>query len=419
MAYTFCGQADSCGLAATGAEDVIPLLSTSRSSLRCTPSSTGPTSTRLWPSSRRRPSRAPRSTSSVTISRPRLEPAGADAPEPPCDHRLDDECERARRDRGAHAGVFVEVQETRAGECSFYSVRLPSSSVRGARASVVGIRHAACRMRLRVRLRPRPGRLDGGADPGDVPGRRRLRRRRVGRVVARPGDEAIRRRGSRRNMVVFLGDNDYTESPARSARTGVRPSAGPLGRGSRSPACSATTTTTWTAAGTSSACSECPGRTTRASSATPNSFLLDSNEGGQRADHLARAASSRSRRAIWKIAALPPSAVQGAVDIPERRGTSTERWVPLFERYGVQLVLSGHDHNYQRFVARNGVAYVVHGGGAASLYPLSRCPAAYPPGCARRRARLSLRRGHGGAAGRLGGQHARPGHRPVQPRTGG
>ena len=26
MAYTFCGQADSCGLAATGAEDVIPLL---------------------------------------------------------------------------------------------------------------------------------------------------------------------------------------------------------------------------------------------------------------------------------------------------------------------------------------------------------------------------------------------------------
>ena len=26
-------------------------------------------------------------------------------------------------------------------------------------------------------------------------------------------------------------------------------------------------------------------------------------------------------------------------------------WVPLFRRYGVRLVLSGHDHNYQRFPA--------------------------------------------------------------------
>ena len=42
-------------------------------------------------------------------------------------------------------------------------------------------------------------------------------------------------------------------------------------------------------------------------------------------------------------------------------------WVPLFERYGVRLVLSGHDHNYQRF-ERNGVTYVVHGGGARALH---------------------------------------------------
>jgi tartrate-resistant acid phosphatase type 5 len=53
-------------------------------------------------------------------------------------------------------------------------------------------------------------------------------------------------------------------------------------------------------------------------------------------------------------------------------------WVPLFERYGVRLVLNGHDHNYQRFV-RKGVTYVVHGGGGAGLYPVRRCPRSYPP----------------------------------------
>jgi 3',5'-cyclic AMP phosphodiesterase CpdA len=52
-------------------------------------------------------------------------------------------------------------------------------------------------------------------------------------------------------------------------------------------------------------------------------------------------------------------------------------WVPLLERAGVRLVLSGHDHNYQRFV-RNGVTYVVHGGGAG-LKPVRRCPRSYPP----------------------------------------
>jgi hypothetical protein len=39
-------------------------------------------------------------------------------------------------------------------------------------------------------------------------------------------------------------------------------------------------------------------------------------------------------------------------------------FVPLFERYGVQLVLSGHDHDYQRSVPINGVTYVVTGAAA-------------------------------------------------------
>jgi len=69
-------------------------------------------------------------------------------------------------------------------------------------------------------------------------------------------------------------------------------------------------------------------------------------------------------------------------------GSETVRraWVPLFERYGVRLVLSGHDHNYQRF-ERNGVTYVVHGGGGAGSYTLRACPRAYPPRLAARATR--------------------------------
>jgi 3',5'-cyclic AMP phosphodiesterase CpdA len=62
-------------------------------------------------------------------------------------------------------------------------------------------------------------------------------------------------------------------------------------------------------------------------------------------------------------------------------------WVPLFDRYGVRLVLSGHDHNYQRF-RRRSVTYVVHGGGGARAYPLRSCPKGYP-------ARIRARATHG------------------------
>jgi 3',5'-cyclic AMP phosphodiesterase CpdA len=39
---------------------------------------------------------------------------------------------------------------------------------------------------------------------------------------------------------------------------------------------------------------------------------------------------------------------------------------PLFERYGVQLVLSGHDHDYQRSKVLAGVTYVVSGAAAGT-----------------------------------------------------
>lgn len=44
-----------------------------------------------------------------------------------------------------------------------------------------------------------------------------------------------------------------------------------------------------------------------------------------------------------------------------------ETWVPLFERYGVDIVLNGHDHSYERSLC-NGIYYIVTGGGGAPLY---------------------------------------------------
>jgi predicted phosphodiesterase len=40
---------------------------------------------------------------------------------------------------------------------------------------------------------------------------------------------------------------------------------------------------------------------------------------------------------------------------------------PVFEKYHVRAVLNGHDHNYYR-TKRNGIAYIVSGGGGAPLY---------------------------------------------------
>src|SRR5690606_5790505 len=50
-----------------------------------------------------------------------------------------------------------------------------------------------------------------------------------------------------------------------------------------------------------------------------------------------------------------------------------ERWSPLFEKYGVSALFSGHDHVYSR-AEHNGVRYFVSGGGGAPLYPRGRRP---------------------------------------------
>ncbi len=177
------------------------------------------------------------------------------------------------------------------------------------------------------------------------------------------------------NMLVTLGDNDYTRSPTSfrtnwratfgwARRTGLRVS-GVLGNHDYE---TGNGRYELSLLGMPS-----PYYTRRLGDA--QLFFLDSNSvNTQQTTWLEQQLANST--ATWKIAVFhhPPYTCgghSGATDV-------VRSWVPLFEGYGVQLVLSGHDHNYQRFAKRNGVTYVVHGGGAAGLYALHGCPSSYP-----------------------------------------
>jgi len=54
-----------------------------------------------------------------------------------------------------------------------------------------------------------------------------------------------------------------------------------------------------------------------------------------------------------------------------------ENWYPLLNGGSVSLVLTGHDHEYQRFLSAEGTTYIVTGGGGRELYPL--IPLCKPP----------------------------------------
>jgi acid phosphatase len=199
----------------------------------------------------------------------------------------------------------------------------------------------------------------------------------VGGEAQRSLGEAMRRFEDQRpaDLLITLGDNDYTASAAGFARNwkesfnwleaaGVR-IAGTLGNhdvrvdGGRY---------------------EFPHLGMRRRYHTRTSgdvqlLLLDSNRVDQAQTVWLRRTLQESL-ARWKVAVFHhPAYTCGTY---RSHPAVVRSWVPLFERYGVRLVLSGHDHNYQRFAARNGVTYVVHGGGTPNLYALQSCPPGYP-----------------------------------------
>jgi 3',5'-cyclic AMP phosphodiesterase CpdA len=89
---------------------------------------------------------------------------------------------------------------------------------------------------------------------------------------------------------------------------------------------------------------------------------LDSNDAGN-PDQLAWLERTlAAATTTWKVVALhhpPYSAGYQGSSLEARQIFS-----PLFERYGVQLALSGHEHDYQRSIPINGVTYIVSGGAA-------------------------------------------------------
>jgi Calcineurin-like phosphoesterase len=209
----------------------------------------------------------------------------------------------------------------------------------------------------------------------------------IGGDAQRSFGAAVRRFEARNpaSYLVTLGDNDYTEDPGEFhdnweasfgwwRRAGVRV-AGVLGnhdvrvQGGRYEFDEL----------------RMPGRYYRRAVGPVELYLLDSNDVDDAQTAWLQRTLARSR-ARWKIAAFHhPAFTCGKYDSAD---AVVERWVPLFERYRVQLTLSGHDHNYQRFAVRRGVRFVVHGGGGRGLYGLSDCPASYPR-------RMAAREEHG------------------------
>jgi 3',5'-cyclic AMP phosphodiesterase CpdA len=207
-----------------------------------------------------------------------------------------------------------------------------------------------------------------------------------GRRQAALGD-AMRRFEARNpaDVLVTVGDNDYTESPEAFRANWTR-SFGWLKAAGVAVAGSLGNHDVRVQSGRYQfGLLGMPGPTYRRKVGLVELFVLNSNAVNRaQRDWFERAL--RSSRARWKIAVFHHPAWTCGEYRSHPAVVST--WVPVLERYRVRLVLSGHDHNYQRFVPRRGVTYVVHGGGGAQLYPLAHCPSGYPR-------RVRARREHG------------------------
>jgi calcineurin-like phosphoesterase family protein len=179
------------------------------------------------------------------------------------------------------------------------------------------------------------------------------------------------------NVLLTLGDNDYTESPTAFHRNWTA-SFGWLGAGGLSVAGTLGNHDVRVDGGRYEF-DELHMRRGHYRRRVGNVqlFILNSNrvsDATQTAWLRTALAASRTR---WKIVVFHhPAFTCGNY---RSNAAIVRNWVPLFERYGVDLALSGHDHNYQRFGVRGGVRYIVHGGGGPNLYSIQHCPAGYPP----------------------------------------
>jgi hypothetical protein len=176
-------------------------------------------------------------------------------------------------------------------------------------------------------------------------------------------------------LLVTLGDNDYTESPS-AFHTNWVASFGWLGNAGLDVAGTLGNHDVRVANGRYEYDElHMPRARYRRTVGDVQFFILNSNRVNiAQTDWLKQVLPAST--ATWKIVVFHhPAWTCGAY---RSNAAVVEKWVPLFEQYGVQLVLNGHDHNYQRFGPRRGVTYIVHGGGGSHLYPIESCPASYP-----------------------------------------
>ncbi len=93
-------------------------------------------------------------------------------------------------------------------------------------------------------------------------------------------------------------------------------------------------------------------------------IVLDSNRVGnkQQMAWLRKVLAEKQPADEWTLALMHHPAYSAGEHGSDR---NVQRlWVPLFEQNGVELVLAGHDHDYQRSKELNGITYLVSGGGA-------------------------------------------------------
>ena len=184
------------------------------------------------------------------------------------------------------------------------------------------------------------------------------------------------------DVLVTLGDNDYTQSPSRF-RTAWNDSFGWLEEAGVDVAGALGNHDVRVQRGRYQYPTlKMPGPYYRRSVGNVDLFFLDSNAVTRRQTAWLEGALKASK-ARWRIAVFHhPAFTCGAY---HSNHLVDARWVPLFERYRVRLALSGHDHNYQRFAPRHGVTYIVHGGGGNKYYRVTRCPRGNPPRARARR----------------------------------
>ncbi len=166
------------------------------------------------------------------------------------------------------------------------------------------------------------------------------------------------------HALVLLGDNVYPHGDPAQLRTAVfDPFAALLARGARLLPVLGNHDVEDGHGDAQAASLGMPGRWYSARLDDDVLFLgLDSNQAGNPAQLAWLAAALDDNRTGWKIAALhhpPYSAGRHRSSIEVRQA-----FAPLFERFGVQLVLAGHDHDYQRSKPLGGTTYVVSGGAA-------------------------------------------------------